>query len=732
MTGSRSYSDGNSELPKVRPSSGLSEILSAPGRALALVILGLLVLVRASGPRFVETLALHSFDREQQFSPRAHQPLPLWIVQIDEKSLAKYGRWPWPRTVVASLVQKIAAGHPRVLGVDIIFAEADPLSPSKFVEARPDLPAPLAKQLSQLQPNEAALAAAFGKVPTVLAIGSSDEPESVLRGPSRITIVRQSGVDPRRFLISYPYFLRSIPELTAVPAGQSATQRGQGAVLSDPDRDGITRRLPLFVVGQGQLVPALSLEMLRIYSGGGTLGILTADDGVQAGSVDRVLIPTDWRGRVYPHFMPSSEYRYLSAADLLDGTADPTSFRDGIVFLGVVGQGLTDIRQTPLGKMSVVNIQAQVVECMLSGDLLRRPAKLYWIELALVLAAGLITIFALPYSQPRIAGVAFVILILTLFVAAFCCFYFFNLLVDATWPSVASLATFGVMLVASSRAAEAARRRLAVELENERQNEARLEGELGAARSIQMGLLPHRFPGPPERRDVDLYALIEPARIVGGDLYDFILLDSSRLFFAIADVSGKGVAAALFMATTKEVLHDAVAQHDEALDQAFAAANARISATSGDMAGAGGDMMFVTVFAGILNLATGMLAYVNAGHDSPFVIRKGAETTEFNRAGGPPLGTVDDFQYPVERRQLTPGDLLLLYTDGVTEAESSDHSFYTAERLQLLLRSAPTASARDLVEFVREDVRRFAAGAEQTDDITLLAVRWTGVEPATG
>lgn len=594
---------------------------------------------------------------------------------------------------MAKLVQRIAAGHPRVLGVDVIFAESDP--------------------------DDAALAEAFGEVPTVLAIGSSDVPESAARGPSRLTIVRQSGRDPRPFLTAYPYFLRSIPEL-------SAAARGQGTVLDSPDPDGITRRLPLFVIGQEQLVPALSLEMLRVASGAGTLEVVTADDGLRSCRIDGFSIPTDPHGRVYPHLMPSYDYRYISAADLLDGSYNTVTLQGFFILLGVTGQGVADLRQTPLGLMSGVDIEAQAIECMLTGNLLRRPAKLYWIELVLVLAAGLITIFALPYSQPRIAGVAFVILILMLFGASFACFRFFNLLVDATWPSVASLATFGGMLVASSRAAEAARRRLAVELENERQNEARLEGELGAARSIQMGLLPHRFPGPPERRDVDLYALIEPARMVGGDLYDFILLDSLRLFFAIADVSGKGVAAALFMATTKEVLHDAVAQHDEALDQAFAAANARISATSGDMAGAGGDMMFVTVFAGILNLATGMLAYVNAGHDSPFVIRKGAETTELNLAGGPPLGTVDDFQYPVERRQLTPGDLLLLYTDGVTEAESSDHSFYTARRLQLLLRSAPTASARDLVEFVREDVRRFAAGAEQTDDITLLAVRWTG------
>jgi serine phosphatase RsbU (regulator of sigma subunit) len=244
-----------------------------------------------------------------------------------------------------------------------------------------------------------------------------------------------------------------------------------------------------------------------------------------------------------------------------------------------------------------------------------------------------------------------------------------------------------------------------------------------------MGLLPHRFPGLPERRDVDLYALVEPARMVGGDLYDFLLIDTQRLFFAIADVSGKGVPAALLMAMSKEVLRDALARHGEALDRVFMEANAKISASSSDMASTGGDMMFVTAFAGILNLAPGMVTYVNAGHDSPYLLRAGSELIELNCEGGPPLGTVEDFEYTVERYQLTPGDLLLLYTDGVTEAENPEDLFYTAARLKLLLRSARTDSAKALVESVYEDLHRFAAGA-QADDITLLAVRWISGEPS--
>jgi serine phosphatase RsbU (regulator of sigma subunit) len=180
------------------------------------------------------------------------------------------------------------------------------------------------------------------------------------------------------------------------------------------------------------------------------------------------------------------------------------------------------------------------------------------------------------------------------------------------------------------------------------------------------------------------------------------------------------------MAMSKEVLRAATLSHGEALDQVFAEANKRISAVSNDMAGVGANMMFVTVFAGVLDVVTGKLAYVSAGHEPPFVLRPDCTATRLLGRGGPPLGSVDEFPYSVEQRQLAAGEMLLLYTDGVTEAEDRQNSFYGEARLEQVLASAPRTGAHAVVDFVREEVRHFAAGAEQADDITLLAVRWLG------
>jgi adenylate cyclase len=711
-------SEDNVEEQPARRLSWPRRILAEPGRAPALAVLALLVIVRALDPSVVQSLRLRGFDFLEQLAPRKYQPLPVEIVAIDDRSLAQYGQWPWSRARLAQLVDKIASGKPSVLGVDVIFAEPDRLSPGRLVDSDPEIPAQVAGELSRLPSHESVLADAMRKVPTVLAVGVSDEARP--RGAhSRVTMVLESGSNPRPFLFTHPELLRSLPEI-------AAAERGQGSVDMEPDRDGVIRRVPLFIFAEDHLVPDLALEMLRVALGAGAIGVVSGNEGVEGATLGAHFLPTDSRGRIYPYFTPSYVARYISAADLLNGSYDPARLNGVAVLLGSSAVGLSDLGQTPLGLMPAVEVWAQSLESMLTGNLLRRPASMNPIEIAIVLVAGLVIIFGLPYESPRIAGAALLCLIAILFVSALASFKFSKLLLDGVYPALSSALVFGVMLSENLRVAEEGRRRLAAELQHEREMEARLDGELNAARAIQLGLLPRHFPGPPDSRNLEVFASIEPARMVGGDLYDFVLLDPEHLSFAIADVSGKGVPAALFMAMTREVLLTATLRYRNALDRVFNEANDKISAASEELGAGGTNMMFVTVFAGILDLTSGMLVYVNAGHDSPFVIRAGAEPENFPLAGGPPLGTVDDFQYSIEQRHLAPGEMVLAYTDGVTEAQDSHQTLYSTARLKQLLGSAPATDAKAVVDFVRDDVRRFAAGAEQADDITLLAVRWLG------
>ncbi len=396
------------------------------------------------------------------------------------------------------------------------------------------------------------------------------------------------------------------------------------------------------------------------------------------------------------------------------------------VLLGVTGLGLVDVKETPLGLMKGIEVHAQLLESILSDEILRRPAMLTPVEIGLTLILGLVVIFGLSYHRPRPAAGALAGIVLLSLGGGFLAFHYDHLLLDGVYPSLASIVIFGVMLAANLRVAQAERLRLAAQLEREKEAKLRLEAELHAARAIQMGLLPRALAASDETGAIDLHALIESARMVGGDLYDFLMIDQRHLFFAIADVSGKGIAAALFMAMTKEVLHAATLRHGTALDRVFAEANVKIRDASTEAEAEGARPTFVTIFAGVLDLVAGTLAYVSAGHDSPYVLRAVGSPFRLDTEGGPPLGWFDDAPYPVDHATLAPGDVMVLFTDGVTEARNAAKAFYGGARLKDVLAAAPAASAKIVVEHVREDVRLFVGEAEQADDLTLLAVRWRG------
>lgn len=276
---------------------------------------------------------------------------------------------------------------------------------------------------------------------------------------------------------------------------------------------------------------------------------------------------------------------------------------------------------------------------------------------------------------------------------------------------------------------------------------ARIDEELRLAAGIQLSLVPKTFPPFPERSDVDLYAVLEPAREVGGDFYDFFLVDDTHLCFAVADVSGKGVPAGLFMACTRSYLR-AFFRDDLDPARVLARVNAELEADNDAC-------MFVTVFSGVLDLATGSCAYANAGHNPPFVVRAATgEVTPVPRTVGVVLGVQPDVELERGTLVLRPGDRLFMYTDGVTEAMSTAEEPFGEQRLRAVLSSGEAAdagaqvggpgaepertpagagesTARSTAITVREAVRAFVGEAEQFDDITILVVKYTGSDMPT-
>jgi len=246
----------------------------------------------------------------------------------------------------------------------------------------------------------------------------------------------------------------------------------------------------------------------------------------------------------------------------------------------------------------------------------------------------------------------------------------------------------------------------------------RYESELKIAKTIQMSFLPKHFPPFPQNVEFDIYATLESAKEVGGDLYDFFLLDADHLFFSIGDVSGKGVPAALFMAAAKTLMKGTASRETTPSD-VLAQVNRELCLENESM-------MFVTVFCGILNFRTGELLYSNAGHNPPLFLRRGQPPEWLPLPDGFFLGTMEEAVYETRQLLLAPGDTLLLYTDGVTEAMDAAKGFYGEERLIHLAAEGSLKPPEELVREVLGSVRAFAGSEPQSDDITLLALTFRG------
>ena len=247
---------------------------------------------------------------------------------------------------------------------------------------------------------------------------------------------------------------------------------------------------------------------------------------------------------------------------------------------------------------------------------------------------------------------------------------------------------------------------------------ARIDAELAYAKQIQFSALPSVFPPFPKRTEFDLYARMDTAKEVGGDFYDFYLLDGERLAFLIADVSGKGIPAALFMMRAKTMIKN-LAEENHPVNEILTMANRRLC--EGNDAG-----MFVTVWMCILNYQTGEAEYANAGHNQPVLRRKDGTFEYLTTRPGFVLAGLKQVRYRKNPLTFQPGDEIYLYTDGVTEANNAEEAMFGEERLAASLNSVPDEDARLLCDRVKADVDGFVGDAPQFDDITMVCLRYLG------
>lgn len=651
------------------------------------------------------------FDTYQTLAPRARISAPVTIVAVDETSLAAIGQWPWPRDKIAALLQAINAHSPAAIGIDILFVEPDRLSISRMTPET-SVPPAVRDWLNQQPSNDSVLAKAIKPMPLALGIAGMETPSP----PGMLTPVMQQGETIAPHLRPYAGLLRSLPEI-------DAAAMGHGLLSADPDPDGIVRRTPLLARHGNVLIPSLELEMLRIATGANWIDVAGGADGAQSVTAGELSIPLQSNGMIWLHYGPHDPARFVSASSVLDGSADPEMLKNKLVLVGVTGLGLIDQPATPLvSRMAGVEIRAQILEAIFDNDLLFRPVWSPLAEAGLsLLLCGFLSL-TIPVIRPSWTPVMWLAGGAVLAMTGFGGFAAKGWLLDISMPALAGGAVFLLLLAATLAEADHQRRLYKRDLEAQREKEAKFAGELEAARRIQMGILPDASKiRDPEGR-IDVAAFLDPAREVGGDLYDLFLIDEGRrLFFMIGDVAGKGIPASLFMALGKSLYKSAVLRGGDNIADVMTEANFEIARDNPEQ-------MFITTFAGILDIESGVISASNAGHESPLIKAPGVRTRSWIGAGGPPMCVLDEFDFAGETLQLTPGSIIVLTTDGVSEAMDPDGRLYGHERLIALMDGLPEGMNADaIVKAICEDVKAHARGTLPSDDIAVVVLRWRGM-----
>jgi len=412
-----------------------------PGHLAGAGLLAVLLILRVADPPAVSGLRNAAFDLYQQVKPRDPQPVPVTILDIDDPSIEEYGQWPWPRSRVAEMVSKVAGAGAVAIAFDIVFAEADRLSPAQVARDNPALPEEVRARLRSLPDNDALLARAMRQTRVITGQTSVRSARANRADKAEMRTVPHAilGADPTPFLPRFPDVVRNLDILEEAAAGR-------GVFSVRPDPDGIYRRVPMVMLVQDMIRLGLSPELLRVATGGNAFAVRSNEAGIDGVVLGGKTIRTGPDGSVWPYLTPSLPARYVSAGDVLADRVAPGRLAGQLVLVGTSAIGLEDFRPTPLGvPMAGVEIHAQLLENILTDTLLNRPNYAVAVELVTVLVLSGLVIVLVPVIGAWLIIALAAVLLGGYSGLSYYLFHDMRILIDPTWPVLGTVLTLMLM-----------------------------------------------------------------------------------------------------------------------------------------------------------------------------------------------------------------------------------------------------------------------------------------------
>ena len=614
--------------------------------------------------------------------------------------MGKFGQFPWNRKVFADILDKINESNPKAIGFDIFFTEKDKQSPDEIIKSYGLVPSDIA-ELQNLKSPDEIFSEKLKQSKSIIAVLGSNVPSHSNYDRKAKARFLSKGGDPKKFTYSYPYSIGSLEVL-------EKDVKGLGSISFLDQLDGIIRSLPLVVQFDKKIYPTMGLEMVRVGSKQKNIYIELNEVGIQRISARPYKINSDPNGIIWIKYKKSDKNQYISAGDVYDGKFQSDFFTDKYVLIGASAQGLFDLVKTPLGiTIPGVEVHANVIENILDQSYLIRNPNTYIFELLFSIIVALITFILSQRVKPKLSLSIFFGNILAIIVIGFYIYKFRSELVDMSYPIFIVTVTFLTGLY--FRFIEENK----IALDN-LQKEAKLLKERELAAGVQKSLFPDI-----SKFENFIFAKNVPARDVSGDYFDVVRSTPEEYFFTLADVSGKGVKAGMYMAKASSIFRTLTNLKFPLEKVVFGVNNELVEAKFKGM--------FVTAVFGKLNIKTGELVFINAGHESILTFDQN-KNYEYIKSEMPPIGIVKYFtESMVKSNTMNLKDkTFVVYTDGVTEGYLKNGEELGAEGVQKIIDGMSEVTPKTIVESIEKELNW---GAEKLrDDITCMAININNTE----
>ncbi len=660
-----------------------------------LLILILLIILKSFNPSYIKSISFLSFDMYQKVFPIKKQDSNVVIIDIDEKSLSKFGQFPWNRSIFAKIIENVNEANPKAIGFDVFFSEKDKQSPEEIIKSYNILSEDVINYLVKIKGHDERFRQQLENSKSVLAVlGSNVSSHGSYDRKAKARFLSKGG-DPKEYTFNYPYSIGSLEKL-------EKSTKGLGSISFLDQTDGIIRSLPLIVRFNKKIYPTIGLEMVRVGENQKNLYVELDEVGIKRISVRPHKILTDPNGIFWIRYKESLKQQYISASSVFDGNFDKARFENKFVLIGASAQGLFDLVKTPLGvTIPGVEVHANVIENILDKSYLVRSPNIYVFEILFSIIVACITFYFSQRIKPKYSLSIFFVSLVSVIIIGFSFFMLRSELVDISYPIFMLTVTFLTGLY--FRFVEENK----IALEN-LQKEAKLLKERELAGDVQKSLFPDI-----SKFENFIYARNIPAKDVSGDYFDVINVGKDEYYFTLADVSGKGVKAGMYMAKASSTFRT-LSNLSFPLEKVVYLLNNEI--VEAKFKG-----MFVTAVFGKLNIKTGDVTFVNAGHESIMVVDRN-KNFEFIKSELPPIGIIKYFaESKVKSKTINLNEkTFVVYTDGVTEGYLKNGQELGAEGVERIVKGLDVVSPKNIVDSIAAELNW---GTDKLrDDITCLAL----------